>query len=268
MKNNEREQYEALLTEESDLENPQQRLINKPSSSFWDLDKKLVLILLLSLSNFIFFTLWILQSTQCHYPDAQILYSPVRDILEYEVITFNATDGRNRHPDPWSQPLSDELDEAWEGLYNDSEIAFGTYKKHPESSRTSPEHIFRSKMKSIFALLATVVALVVASPAPIQTTMPFYARRLMGVPLKEELKLLGILAEGSAIYFVYTHTTEHLWWCDDRLSATSSQQKPAAPEMRSIFVLLATIVTLILAAPAPNIEVRRRGIEKSKLNTV
>ncbi|ESK86693.1 hypothetical protein Moror_10940 [Moniliophthora roreri MCA 2997] len=123
MKNNEREQYEALLTEESDLENPQQRLINKPSSSFWDLDKKLVLILLLSLSNFIFFTLWILQSTQCHYPDAQILYSPVRDILEYEVITFNATDGRNRHPDPWSQPLSDELDEAWEGLYNDFGIS-------------------------------------------------------------------------------------------------------------------------------------------------
>ncbi|KAK7034665.1 hypothetical protein VNI00_012307 [Paramarasmius palmivorus] len=114
------EQYEALLTSEEDLENPQQeRQLRK--SGTWD--KKLLLILVLALSNFLFFVLWVRSLNPKCPANAQILYSPVQDILEYQVITFNATDGRSRHPDPWSQPLSDKLDEAWEGLYNECAFA-------------------------------------------------------------------------------------------------------------------------------------------------
>ncbi|KAG6834853.1 hypothetical protein H0H93_006889 [Arthromyces matolae] len=53
----------------------------------------------------------------CDYPNPQVLYSPVQDFVEYEVVKFRS--GLNGEGDDiYSSPPSDEVDAAWSDLYN------------------------------------------------------------------------------------------------------------------------------------------------------
>ncbi|KAG6836716.1 hypothetical protein H0H93_004560 [Arthromyces matolae] len=57
------------------------------------------------------------KKNSCDYPNPQVLYSPVQDLVEYEVVKFRS--GLNGEGDDiYSSPPSDEVDAAWEGLYN------------------------------------------------------------------------------------------------------------------------------------------------------
>ncbi|KAL0564732.1 hypothetical protein V5O48_017310 [Marasmius crinis-equi] len=119
------EDYEALLTEDSLVdgtqytERPSLKSGFIPSKSSFSLP-----VILLCLSNVFFAWLWLSTKTKsssetCGYPNAQILYSPVQDLLEYHPYKFYTGELQNIAPDIYSRPPSKEVDDAWTDLYND-----------------------------------------------------------------------------------------------------------------------------------------------------
>ncbi|KAF9254395.1 hypothetical protein L218DRAFT_938615 [Marasmius fiardii PR-910] len=127
MRRTQNEDYEALSTEDVDGGSgyPQQTQTETSSRNYFFPPKSPVsiLVILLCLSNLLFISLWIQARRDATYPDAQILYTPVKDILAYEPYTFYTGEILNVAPDIYSRPPSREVDEAWEQLYNDVGIS-------------------------------------------------------------------------------------------------------------------------------------------------